>query len=59
VWVMYVYNMEPCLLDCDSGSLSDFSVVYFTVIFNTFVFSKWNLSTIYQVYLCFLGAFSY
>jgi len=44
VWVMYMYSMEPCLLHCVSGSLSDFIVVYFIEIFNTFVLSQWNLS---------------
>jgi hypothetical protein len=59
VWVMYMYSMEHYLLYCDSGSVSDFSVVYFIEIFNTFVLSQWNLSTIYQMDLCFLSVFNY
>jgi hypothetical protein len=58
VWVMYMYSMEPCLFNCDSGSIPDFSVIFHWK-FYTFVLSQWNLSTNYQMYVCFLGAFRY
>lgn len=48
--------MEPCLLHCDSGSLSDFSVVYFIEIFNTFVFFTMkfihNLPNVFMLFRC-------
>ena len=56
---MYVYSMGPYLLHYDRGFLSDINVVYFSEIINTIVLSQWKLSIVYQMYLWFLGMFSY
>ena len=53
---MYNYSMESCLLHCVSGSLSDFVVVYFIEIFNTFVLSQLNffhnLPNVFMLFRC-------